>query len=147
MVKQRHQPMSALLLIADSCSALVHDRFGPIADIHSSAPTKRETPGNCPGSYCISRSGYVESAWAFRQASARAKRKARTYLRGTGSSLQRFIGDIERKCFFFILYRVVHHGIDPFVRRFHPSASYYYWNSVVGRNRIIDIFILRVYPY
>src|SRR5215831_7337862 len=99
------------------------------------------------GFVCISRSDYVESAWAFRQASARAKRKARTYLRGTGSSLQRFIGDIERKCFFFILYRVVHHGIDPFVRRFHPSASYYYWNSVVGRNRIIDIFILRVYVY
>ena len=85
--------MSALPPKADMCGALVHVRFGPKADIHSSAPTKRETPGNCPGFYCISRSGYVESTWAFRQASARAKRKARAYLRCTGSGLQRFIGD------------------------------------------------------
>jgi hypothetical protein len=38
--------------IADMCSAQAHVRYGPVADIHSSAPTKRKTPGNCPG-FCL----------------------------------------------------------------------------------------------
>src|SRR5262249_4782825 len=104
-----HKIMSALPPKADMCSALGHVRFGPIADIHSSAPTERKTPGNCPG-FSISRSGYVESARAFRQASACPEGKVRLLLRRARGDLQHFIGDVEGKRFFFILYRVVHHG-------------------------------------
>src|SRR5262249_28451789 len=48
----RQPVMSALSPKAHMCSARGNLRYGPIADIHSSAPTKRKTPGNCPG-FCL----------------------------------------------------------------------------------------------
>src|SRR5215471_17492323 len=41
--------MSALPPKVDMCTAVADVRFGQIVDIHSSAPTERKTPGNCPG--------------------------------------------------------------------------------------------------